>query len=150
RRGGVGRRDHRHLTAREISGEVRQSIVLILRPVVLNRHVLAFEIATLANAMPERGHKVGSAAGRRGAENPDHRHRLLLRARREGPRRRAADERDELAPPHSITSSARASRVGGTVRPSAFAVARLMTSSNLVGRSTGMSAGLAPLRILST
>ena len=33
---------------------------------------------------------------------------------------------------HSITSSARASNEGGTVRPSDFAVLRLMTSSNLV------------------
>jgi putative tryptophan/tyrosine transport system substrate-binding protein len=36
------------------------------------------------------------------------------------------------------------------VSPSPRAVFRLMTSSNLVGRSTGNSAGLAPLRILST
>jgi hypothetical protein len=35
----------------------------------------------------------------------------LLRARRERPhRRRTAEQRDELAPLHSITSSARASR----------------------------------------
>jgi len=50
---------------------------------------------------------------------------------------------------HSITSSARASSDGGTVRPSALAVMRLITSSNLVGCSTGRSEGLAPLRILS-
>jgi hypothetical protein len=37
-------------------------------------------------------------------------------------------------PRHSITSSARASSVGGTSRPSAFAVLRLMTNSNFVGR----------------
>ena len=49
---------------------------------------------------------------------------------------------------YSITSSARARRVCGTVRPSALAVFRLMTSSNLVGCWTGRSAGLAPLRIL--
>src|SRR5262245_57116866 len=36
------------------------------------------------------------------------------------------------------------------VRPSAFAVVRLMTRSYLVGCSTGMSAGFAPRRILST
>jgi hypothetical protein len=36
-------------------------------------------------------------------------------------------------PPHSITSSARASSGGGTVRLSALAVLRLMTISNLVG-----------------
>ncbi len=34
---------------------------------------------------------------------------------------------------YSITSSARASSVGGTSRPSAFAVLRLMISSYLVG-----------------
>ena len=37
-------------------------------------------------------------------------------------------------PAYSITSSARASSVGGTSRPSAFAVLRLITSSNLVVR----------------
>ena len=51
---------------------------------------------------------------------------------------------------HSITSSARASSDGGTSRPSAFAALRLMTSSNLVGCSTGRFAGDAPFRILST
>jgi len=34
----------------------------------------------------------------------------LLRARRERPRSCTAEQRDELAPPHSITSSARSSR----------------------------------------
>src|SRR5262245_14630123 len=34
---------------------------------------------------------------------------------------------------YSITSSTRVSSVGGTVRPSALAVLRLITSSNLVG-----------------
>jgi hypothetical protein len=51
---------------------------------------------------------------------------------------------------YSITSSARVSSVGGTMMPSAFAVFKLMTSSNLVGCSTGRSAGFAPLKILST
>src|SRR6516162_3691211 len=48
----------------------------------------------------------------------------LLRARRERPSGYCATEkRDELATAaHSITSSARASRVGGTSRPSALAV----------------------------
>ena len=56
----------------------------------------------------------------------------------------AAKKRDELAPFHSITSSARASSVCGTLRPSILAVWALMTSSNLVGCTTGKSAGLAP------
>src|SRR6266446_8603613 len=48
---------------------------------------------------------------------------------------------------HSITSSAIASTPGGTVRPSALAVLRLITSSNFVGCQTGKSAGFSPLRM---
>ena len=65
-------------------------------------------------------------------EHADTPHRLpLLRARRERPRhRRTAEQRNEFAPPHhSITSSARASSVGGTVTPMALAALRLITSS---------------------
>mgnify|MGYP003694463923 CR=1 FL=1 len=58
----------------------------------------------------------------------------LLRARRERPRsRRAAEQRDELAPLHSITSSARGEQRRRNVEVRALlAVLRLMTSSNLV------------------
>jgi hypothetical protein len=49
-----------------------------------------------------------------------------------------------------LTPSARASSTGEMVRPSALAVIRLMTRSNLVGCWTGNSAGIAPRRILST
>src|SRR6478672_1171638 len=49
--------------------------------------------------------------------------------------------------PHSITSSARASSVGGTVRPRALAGLRLMTNSYFVGPCTDRSAGLSPLRM---
>ena len=51
---------------------------------------------------------------------------------------------------YSITSSARASSEGGMVRPSAFAVLRLITSSNCVACCTGSSLGLAPPRIFAT
>src|SRR6266481_7752502 len=73
----------------------------------------------------------------------------LLRARRERPRRHAAEQRYELAARHSMTSSARVSMVGAMSRPIAFAVLRLITSLNLVGRSIGKSAALAPLRMRS-
>src|SRR5262249_23172846 len=78
----------------------------------------------------------------------------LLRARRERPSRRAAEQCDELAPlqlcGHSITSSARARSVGGTSMPSALAVLRLITNSYLVGACTGRSAAFSPLRMRST
>src|SRR5262249_23509057 len=51
---------------------------------------------------------------------------------------------------YSMTSSARARSEGGTVRPSALAVFRLINNSNFVGCSTGRSPGFAPLKILST
>jgi hypothetical protein len=77
-----------------------------------------------------------------------------LRARRELPRCRAAEHRDELAAPHlvghSMTSSAVASSLSGMVRPSALAATTLMTSSYLVGISTGKSPGFAPLRMGAT
>ena len=50
---------------------------------------------------------------------------------------------------YSITWSARCKSDWGIVRPRALAVLRLMTSSYLEACSTGRSAGLAPLRILS-
>jgi hypothetical protein len=74
-----------------------------------------------------------------------------LPPRRKRPRGyRAAEKRDELAPSHSITSSAAACSVRGTVRPSACAVLRLITNSNWVGCRTGSCAGLVPLRICAT
>src|SRR6516225_1159561 len=90
----------------------------------------------------------------RGLEIDDQLNSLRALARRERPRcRRAAEQRDELPAlyrcNHSITSSARASSVAGSSRPSALAVFRLITSSYLVGACTGRSAGFSPLRIRS-
>src|SRR6516225_4528094 len=56
---------------------------------------------------------------------------------------------EQLQQNYSITSSARASSEGGTVRSSAFALLRLIASSSLVACSTGRSLGLAPCSILS-
>jgi AsmA protein len=79
------------------------------------------------------------------------------------PRRRGSGEnehayRQREPEPHGVSEgsahrtrwSARCNSDGGIVSPRAFAVFRLITSSNLVGASIGRSAGLAPLRILST
>jgi hypothetical protein len=58
--------------------------------------------------------------------------------------------RADAAKSYSITSSARASSVGGTSRPNTLAVFKLMTNSYLVGACTGRSPGFAPLIIRST
>ena len=85
-------------------------------------------------------------ARRRFDEDTDAAHTLRCCAlRRERQRRRAAKQCNELAPLHSITSSARARSVGGTSRPSALAVLRLMTSSYLVGALHRQVGGLLAL-----
>src|SRR5262245_17666273 len=112
-RRGVMRSDHRHLTAYQIGCEVGQSVDLVLRPAILDRHILALDVAGFTKALPECGQIARTIDRPRAAQETYHRHRRLLRARRKRPRRCAADEHDELASFHSITSSARAMRVGG-------------------------------------
>src|SRR5262249_17967991 len=69
-------------------------------------------------------------------------------ARRERPRgHRAAEQSEERAPPHSITSSARPESGSGIVRPSALAGLRLMISSIFVACCAARSAGAAALMI---
>src|SRR5260370_20396309 len=101
------RSDHRHLTAYQIGCEVGQSVVLVLRPAILDRHILALDVASFTKALAECGQIACTIGKRRTAEETDHQRCRLLRARRKRPRdgRRAAEQGDELAPPHSITSS---------------------------------------------
>jgi hypothetical protein len=56
----------------------------------------------------------------------------------------------DIAPLHSITSSARLSNVAKTVSPSALAVLRLMARSNFVGCWTGKSAGFIPAKTFAS
>src|SRR5262249_4640363 len=129
------------------------AIHVVRGPTLVELHVYALRPSQLCELLPERLKTHGEfriALGVR-HQNADAPHPLgLLRARRERPRRRSAEQRYELAALHSITSSARASTVAGISRPSVLAVVRFRTRSNLVGCSTGRSAGLAPRRILST
>src|SRR5262249_39088617 len=92
---------------------------------------------------------IGPSDTRSAAEISDHRQRLL-RPCLQRPCRRAAEQREERAAlDHSITSSARASSVGGISRPGALAVLRLITKSYLVGACTGRLAGFSSLRMRS-
>src|SRR5262245_7823764 len=115
----------------------------------LDDQVLPFDIAEFAEA----GNDDEGADRPNGREDADAIHlRRLLRFGDEG---RGEDTRthhgNERSPVHHwMISSARISTDCGIVSPRAFAVLRLITSSNLVGCSTGRSAGFAPLRILST
>src|SRR5262249_37968836 len=110
--------------------------------------IATLDPAELAQPLYKSGGPLALSRRRGRAQKPDSRQlRWLLRARRERPRNRAAEQRDELAPFHSITSSARPSSGSGMVPPSALAVRRLMISSTFVDWWTGRSAGFSPLRI---
>src|SRR5262245_64674071 len=123
RRNTSGRDNHGDLPPNQLGRQLRQPIKLILAPTVYDRYVIALDIAGVLEALAKSAQTVLDSLRRSVIKEADHRHRALLRARRERPRgRRAAEQRDELAPPHSITSSARASSVGGTSRPSILAV----------------------------
>src|SRR5262249_15185527 len=131
-----------------------KAIGIALAPADVDEHVVADGPARLLHALNEcdqagLSFRVVGASVHQHADAPHSLARLLCTRRERPRRRRAASERNELAPPHSITSSARASSVSGTVRPSALAVLRLMTSSYLVGACTGRSAGFSPLKMRS-
>ena len=121
---------------------------------IFDREILAFNEAMTAQFLEERhGHIARCTRCTKQATQTICPPRLL-RHRRERPCDTRAHEREELAPPHrfprhSITLSARATSVAGTVTPIALAVLRLITSSNLLACSTGKSFGRAPLRMRS-
>src|SRR3974390_1753427 len=119
-------------------------------PAVFNCNVASLDETFARKTLEERGKRIGDLIRRASVQIADHRHHGLLRVRGERPRGcRTKEKRDELAPPHSITSSAVTSSDGGIVSPSALAVLRLIMSSYLVGCWTGNSVGLVPLRIRS-
>jgi hypothetical protein len=77
-------------------------------PTVFDKHVMAFDIAGLAEALPKGSSGTRIFPGRSAIEKSDHRQCRLLRTRRERPHRcGAADERDEFATPHGAYPKAR-------------------------------------------
>src|SRR5215475_1341936 len=133
----------------QFGGDLSETLAAALRPANLNRDVATFHPTEFAQPLHECGEPFTLDQGRGGAQESDGRQLAgLLRKRRQRPRRRAAEQRDELAAlhAHSITSSASTSRVGEMSRPSVLAVLRLITNSNLVGCRTGSSAGFSPFR----
>src|SRR5262249_35342304 len=146
------RGNHGHLTMNQISRQCGQPFVLIPGEAIFDSDFLTLDKACVFQTLTERGEELWGVAGRPGGEDPDHWHRLgLPRPCRERPRhRRAAEQRDERAALHSITSSARASSVVGISIRIVLAVFRLMTKSNLLARCTGSSPGFSPLRMRPT
>src|SRR5262249_32293508 len=104
---GTNHDDHVNLAACEINCERRTVRVWELCPAIFNRHVLPLNIADFHETSPNAIQAVGISFGGSWGKESDHRHSGLLRVRRERPRSRAPEQRDELAAlNHSITSSA--------------------------------------------
>src|SRR5262249_57196775 len=89
---------NRYAPLNEFRHERGQSINLIERIAIFDRDVPALDKTGFAKTLPERRYERRRIFRRRGPHEPNHRHRRLLRARRERPRRRAAEKRDEVAP----------------------------------------------------
>src|SRR5262249_28944158 len=134
----------------ELGREFGETLAASFAPPILDRDRATIDPTEFAQPLHKSGNPLARGRRRARTQESNNRHLpRLLRARRERPRGRGAEQRDELAALHSITSSARASSVGGTSRPSALAVLRLSTSWNLTGAWTGSSLGFSPLRMRS-
>src|SRR5215831_4592789 len=116
--GGYGSRrdDDINLKPDELGGNLGIALAASLRPAILDLDGATLDPAKFAQPPDKSGGPLAHDRRRSRAQEPDGwQHSRLLRPRRERPRRRrAADECDELAPLHSITSSARPDRGSGT------------------------------------
>ena len=150
----AGSNDHVRVAADDLASEIGIALGPSPAGISVDCEVLSLDIAQSAQLLEKRpkdrdSRVVDASDGTCCNDRNPVRLRPLLRPHRS----RGSGEQQpcrEVAPSHSITSSARARSKGGIVRPSALAVLRLITSSNLVGCSTGRSDGFAPLRILAT
>jgi hypothetical protein len=74
----------------QVGHQRRKSIILAICPAVFNRHVVAIDIARLAQPLTERSRKIREQVRRFAIEKSDDWHCRLLRARRDGPSGRCA------------------------------------------------------------
>src|SRR5262249_14489598 len=101
-----------------------------LRPAIFDGDCPSLGPAEFAQSLHKGGRPLAPRRRRARAQKSDcpqlaH----LLRPRRERPRGRAAEKRDELAPLHSITSSASSTNESGIVSPIPLAALRLTINS---------------------
>jgi hypothetical protein len=75
------------LTANKIGGQLRQPIVLIVRPAIFDGYIAALDKAGLAQALAKGSELRREPVWRCRSEEPDHRPRRLLRAGYKRPRR---------------------------------------------------------------
>ena len=83
----------------EIGSKRGQSIVLSVSPAIVQGDVPTFDESGIIQALPDHRDEGRVDGGRTGAEYANHRHRGLLRPRRERPRGRRAAECGQHFPP---------------------------------------------------
>src|SRR5262249_914166 len=96
-----GRGNHAHLTMNQIGRQCRQPFVFLSGEAIFDRDVLTLDKACVFQALTEGGQELRSVTGSPGGEEPDYRHRRLLRARRKRPTCcRTAEPRNDLGASH--------------------------------------------------
>src|SRR5262245_13423878 len=100
RRESVVRHDNIDLKPDELGGDLGKSLVASLGPAILDCEIAAVAPPQFPQSPNKGGSPFALCRCRTGAQQANDRWLALLRARRQRPRRRAADERDELAPFH--------------------------------------------------
>jgi len=93
------RDNHSDWAANQLGNHARQPFALILRPAVFDRNVSAFVVADFAQALTKRGDIRRPRFGRKAVDKADHRHRHMLRVRRERPRECCAAQGNYEFPP---------------------------------------------------
>src|SRR5215203_5596983 len=126
--------DDVHVQVHEFRRETGEAIEVPFGIAVLDREVLTARVPELGEIVQKRRRSwralIRLLADR---EKPDPARRARrLRSSRPA-ERGASHECEKIPPPHSITSSARARKVGGSSRARALAVLVLITSSNRAG-----------------
>lgn len=114
----------------QIGGEFRQQLILAARPAVFDSDVLSFDEPAGIQSLAEGRQTLLVLLRRTGVQEADQGGRLRMHYHRCG-QGCAGKKTKKLASSHSTTLSAEASKVSGTVSPSAFAVFMLSDSSNL-------------------
>jgi hypothetical protein len=84
-RGAERRDDNCHLPRRQFGRDLTEPRIVAVRPAIFDRDIAALVKARFAQALPECRDDLGGGFGGGGVEEADHRHRPLLRARRQRP-----------------------------------------------------------------
>src|SRR5262249_47096940 len=92
--------DHRDRAVDQLSRQDGKTRGLIVCPAIIDRDVAALDVAGFVQALTESRKEMAKTGFSAVAKKPDHRHCRLLRARGKRTRRRAGEQRDELAPLH--------------------------------------------------